>query len=148
MYKELMDRLKETSEAIAALQSQLDGRSTPIEDFPEDGLHPETEKVIAEFMATEAMLAKLDRLCTAWKTQHPITPSIPLVWRIHEHGLLFLDDVFIAPVYLIGEIDPTDFCHYTIGIPCKDGRIEIVIASRDDRPYRIERIEREINNEG
>lgn len=138
MYKELIDKLKETSEAIAALQGQLDGE---IEDF--DGLHPETEKVIAEFMATESLIAKLDKLTTAWKTQHPTTPSIPLVWRI-EDGLLFLDDVFIAPLYLIEEIDPTDFCHYTIGIPCKDGRIEIVIASRGDRPYRIERVEREL----
>lgn len=143
MYKELIDKLKETTEAIAALQAQLDGRSTPIEDFPEDGLHPNTEKVIAEFMANESLLTALDRLTTAWKTQFPAAPSIPLVWRIKD-DLLYLDDIFITPVSHLRGVIPSDFCEYTIGLLSNDGRIEIVIASRGDRPYRIERIEREI----
>ena len=138
MYKELIDRLKETSEAIAALQAQLDGE---IEDF--DGLHPETEKVIAEFMATESLIAKLDKLTTAWKTQHPTTPSIPLVWRI-EDGLLYLDDIFITPVSHLRGVIPSDFSEYTIGLLSNDGRIEIVIVSREERPYHIERVVREL----
>ena len=144
MYKDLIEKMNETIDAINTLQAQLDGRSTPIEDFPEDGLHPETEKVIAEFMATESLLAALDRLATAWKSQHPITPSIPLVWRI-EDGLLYLDDIFVTPVSHLRGVIPSDFCEYTIGLLSNDGRIEIVIASRDEKPYRIERIERDIN---
>lgn len=39
--------LREAADLIECLQG---GRSTPIEEFPEDGLHPETEKVISKHL--------------------------------------------------------------------------------------------------
>lgn len=39
--------LREAADLIENLQG---GRSTPLEEFPEDGLHPETEKVISEYL--------------------------------------------------------------------------------------------------
>lgn len=39
--------LREAADLIECLQ---EGRSTPLEEFPEDGLHPETEKVISEHL--------------------------------------------------------------------------------------------------
>lgn len=145
MYKDLIEKMNETIDAIATLQAQIAGRSTPIEDFPEDGLHPATERVIAEYLAEKGtLLSKLEHLTSSWKAHQTPPTNIPLAWRIDRDGLLFLDDVFIAPVSQIGEIDLHDFDEYNIGIPFTDGRAEIIIVRSDEGPHRIERIEREI----
>lgn len=46
------DRYKaqDLRDAADLIENLKGGRSTPIEEFPEDGLHPETEKVIAEYL--------------------------------------------------------------------------------------------------
>ena len=47
------------------------------------------------------LIEKLKQISNAWKAQYPLPPELPLVWKV-EDGMLFLDDVWIAPIkYLI-----------------------------------------------
>ena len=51
--------------------------------------------------SNNALIEKLNRLSHTWKAQYPVPPELPLAWKV-EDGMLFLDDIWIAPIrYLV-----------------------------------------------
>ena len=48
--EEDQDKARDLTEAADLIENLQGGRSTPLEEFPEDGLHPETEKVISKYI--------------------------------------------------------------------------------------------------
>lgn len=52
-------------------------------------------------MDSEKIIRKLERISDTWKAQHPVSPELPLAWKV-EDGMLLLDDVWIVPIkYLV-----------------------------------------------
>lgn len=132
----------------------------PAPGLPAD-LHPDTVRLIDEYFAKNlaaqhsqeseneqklrALLGVLNMLSEAWRAQHTPTPDISLEWSLYDNELLFLDNVFITHISRIKEIDLHDYSFYTINLTLVDSRIEIVIVDIDNKTHKIERIDREID---